>query len=64
MGGDPYTVSPQGLHLKGLLPLICLIVCTKSFGGPLDQSKYSWAGIALFGTGMEGVWSGWNVCLT
>lgn len=63
--GDQSTACRTGLHLRGLPPLICPIVSTKSCGGLLDQLKFVSVGIALFGmatavTTVVASWSAWR----
>lgn len=67
--GGQSTACRIGLHLRGLPPLICLIVSTKSCGGLLDQLKFVLVGIALFGmatavTTVVASWSAWRGLLT
>lgn len=53
MDGDLYIVLLEDLDLKYLPQETFLMVCNKSFNGPLDPLRYSWANIALFGMDME-----------
>lgn len=68
-GGGQSTACHIGLHSRGLPPLICPIVSTKSCGGLLDQLKFVSVGIALFGmatavTTVVASWSAWRGLLT